>query len=576
MLSFGTPLGLLALLAIPPVIAAYFLRRKQPVRVISALFLWRTPDQRADAGPKLERWSNERSLLLELLALCAATAFLSDVRCGSTQRQRHLVVVVDGSLSMQARVDGQTSSERAKALIASLATKASAASVTIIESGPRPTILAGPRLELGRALSQLEAWSPSQPAHDFAATMQLAEGLTEPGGRLELITDGPVTGPLPGVTHVTSVGRSAPNVALVSAQRTDQRGSASVTVRVINFSADSKRVPVVFEAERAPTQTQEVELGPGESAALRAGITTPGAVTVRLPSDALEADGVISLLAAPGREVTLELLEGLDLTAKTTLTRYLDAMEPPASPSETATALTIGAPGSTANVTLGVPTGSKLVSFIGPFFAQRNHPVLDDVHLAGVIWTAGPNPPGHVLISAGETVLMSEGDDDTLHLNLELTRSNIQKTEAWPILINNLIRAARNRAPGLPRKQFMVGEDVTVVTAAGSRWVLKHDSGAAQTILGVGAVTLGPLPLIGHWSLLKDGEPIDALEVLALDPLESDLTTRGPFVRDPEPGGAAALATLTASDTRSWWPLVLLMGLLVVDFVLTSTRRARR
>src|SRR3954466_11990153 len=102
-MSIGFPLGLLALLAALPLVAAYFLRRKQPPRVVSALFLWRTPDQRAQAGPRFERFSQEASLLLELLAVAAAAAFLSDAHCGGTHSRRHLVVVVDGSLSMQAR-----------------------------------------------------------------------------------------------------------------------------------------------------------------------------------------------------------------------------------------------------------------------------------------------------------------------------------------------------------------------------------------------------------------------------------------------------------------------------------------
>jgi len=41
-MSFGFPWGLLALGALVPLVAAYFLRRKQKPVVVSALFLWRT------------------------------------------------------------------------------------------------------------------------------------------------------------------------------------------------------------------------------------------------------------------------------------------------------------------------------------------------------------------------------------------------------------------------------------------------------------------------------------------------------------------------------------------------------
>src|SRR5439155_21999783 len=108
-MSLGFPLGLLGLLAIAPLLVAYFLRRKQPPRVVSALFLWRTPDQRAQAGPRFQRFSRESSLLLEGLAVIAAAAFLSDAHCGGGATKKHLVVVVDGSLSMQAKGGGKSS-----------------------------------------------------------------------------------------------------------------------------------------------------------------------------------------------------------------------------------------------------------------------------------------------------------------------------------------------------------------------------------------------------------------------------------------------------------------------------------
>ena len=97
-MSFGFPWGLLALGALVPLVAAYFLRRKQKPVVVSALFLWRTPRPRAEAGPRFERFTREASLLLEALAVVAAALFLADVRLGEDARTRHVVLVVDGSL----------------------------------------------------------------------------------------------------------------------------------------------------------------------------------------------------------------------------------------------------------------------------------------------------------------------------------------------------------------------------------------------------------------------------------------------------------------------------------------------
>ncbi len=569
MLSFGAPLGLLTLLALPAVLAAYFLRRRQPVRVVSALFLWRTPQHRADAGPRLERLSRERSLILELLAVLAATAFLSDLGCAQTATQTQLVVVLDGSLSMQASVDGHSSRDRALELLTQLISESRPAVVTVIESGTRPTVLAGPRLEAARVLAQLDGWVPSQPAHDLAPAMQMAKELAGPDELLELITDGPVVSELPAQTQVRSVGLRAENLALTSARRSDEAGRAMVTVRVSNFGDSTRRVPVRFGGSGVAAQTQEVEVPAGGSIALRAGFTTHSAVWVRLPPDALEADGAISLLPAPRAEVALELLGGLDPAAVSALERFIATTDVPVDAHST---LRFGPPGSAAKVIIGVTEAGAKRSFVGPFFTRYAHPALDDVHLAGAVWTAGPNPEGRVLISAGETVLMSEGDDGAFHLNLDLSRSNVQKTEAWPVLLSNFVRLTRASAPGLPRKQLMLGEEVTVVTGPGASWALRHDDGTVQTILGVGAVTRSPLPKAGHWALLQDGTPVDGLEVLALDPMESDLRTRGPFELAPN-RAAPMLASLGVAHERPWWALAALLLLLLADFALTSTER---
>jgi len=552
MLSFGAPFGLLALLAVPAVVAAYYLRRKQPTRVISALFLWRTPDQRAEAGPALERLSRERSLLLELLAVVAAAAFLSDARCGRELTQTHLVVVVDGSLSMQAVRDGQSNADRVKNAVAALAAQSGAASMTIIESGVRPTVLAGRALETSRALALLEQWVPSQPSHDLGPALQAAKEMAEPNARLEVITDGPVTTELSPQVHVQSVGAPLENLAVVSAQRRDVGGRASVTVRVSNFSNTPQRVPVTFSAPELPAQTQELDLAPGESTVLRASLGTTAVVRVHLPPDALVADGELALPPAAQADVKVELLGSLDEATVASVNRFVSSsseVQPSGS-----TVLSVGPPGSSAKVTVGVVGEGARRSFVGPFFAQRTHPALDDVHLAGVIWAAGPNPEGRVLISAGDAVLMSETDDGAIHLNLDLSRSNIQKTEAWPILLGNLVRLARERAAGLPRKQLMLGEDVPVVIAAGGSWLLRHDDGTTQPVLGMGSVTLSPLSHAGHWSLINGGQVVDGLEVLAIDrwSLICAAVARSNTCRAPEPCSPRWPATARAAGGR-WW-----------------------
>lgn len=571
-MTLGFPLGLLALAAVPALLAAYFLRRRQPPRTVSALFLWRTPDQRAEAGPRLDRFSRESSLALECLAVLFAALFLADVRCGESANQQHVVIILDGSLSMNARVGGSTATERAKTEIARIARQENAGLLTLIETGVKPTLIAGPQQERDRALSALERWAPAQPAHDITPALTLARELLGAGEhRLFFLTDGPVaeTVAIPSQVEGRSVGQQANNLAFLSAQRRDEDGKAQVTVRVGNFSDVPQNVEVRFNATDDAPQKQQVKLQPSGTAVLRVGMKTSQPITVTLPDDALSEDGQLTLLPSPLADVTVSLLEGIDLAGQQALRRFLSVA--PGVKVTVPSLLTFGPPGSTAGVTLGAKPPLK--SFVGPFFAQKGNALLDDLQLGGVVWTAGENPPGRVLMSAGEVVLISEEDDGVVHLNLDIGRSNVQRTVAWPVLLSNVVRQSRLSTPGFPRKHLMLGEDTPLVASPGSTWELIAPDGQSRHVMGSGVLTLPPLNAPGRWQLEKDGKPFDALVVLPLDPAESDLRSRGAWEMIPqEPQAFASFAT---AHPRPWWPILVVLALVLLDFWLTAAPRRK-
>lgn len=571
-MTLGFPFGLLALAAVPALVAAYFLRRRQPPRTVSALFLWRTPDQRAEAGPRLNRFSRESSLALEVLAVLFATLFLTDVRCGQGASKQHVVIVIDGSLSMNARVDGSTAADRARTEVARIARDENAGVLTLIETGVKPTLLAGPQLERDRALSALEKWNPAQPAHDISSALTLARELSGSSEhRIYFLTDGPVAESvvMPPQFEGRSVGKRASNLAFLSAQRRDEAGFAQVTLRVGNFSDVAASVEVRFVAEDDAPQKQTVKLQPSGTAVLRVGFKTDKPITASLPDDALAEDGQLTLLPSPLADVSVSLLESLDPAAQQAVRRFL-TVAPGVKLTVPAT-LTFGPPGSTAGVQLGAKPPLK--SFVGPFFAQKGDALLDDVQLGGVVWTAGANPPGRVLMSAGEVVLISEEEDGALHLNLDVSRSNVQRTVAWPVLLSNVVRQARMSSPGFPRKHLMLGEDTPLVASPGSTWELVAPDGQTRPVMGSGVLTLPPLPATGQWRLQKDGKPFDALVVLPLDPRESDLRSRGAWKIIPD--RPQAFASFATAHPRPWWPLLVVLMLVLLDFWLTASPRRK-
>ncbi|ATB28744.1 BatA domain-containing protein [Melittangium boletus] len=574
-MSFGFPWGLLALGALAPLVAAYFLKRKQKPVVVSALFLWRTPRPRAEAGPRFERFTREASLLLEALAVVAAALFLADVRLGGDARTRHVVLVVDGSLSLSARgTDGRAVLEKVREAAARRVEEETATRVTVLVSGTVPRVLAGPEAEPSQALAALESFRALGADHDVAPTLLWAQELAGPGQEVHFLTDAsPGEGvAVPEAVRWTALGEPRDNVALVSAWRRDEGSTAQVTLRVARFGAGPEETEVHVVARPGPgakagTERRERVRLPEEGAVtLRFTFEDAGDVEVSLPPDVLPEDGQVRLPPAPERPVRVVIAEGLEAPVRSALERFL-AVAPGVELMPGEGALVVGPRGSDARLTVGA--GGAVRTYVGPFFSEKNHPLLDDVQLGGVRWAAGAEaPPGRALMTVGEGVLLSE-DEGRVHLNVDLTRSNVQRTPAWPVLLGNVLREARRAREGFIQRQYPLGEPLTVVTRAGARYSLVGPGGA-HPLFGVGALSLPPPEAPGRYALERESEPVDAVEVLPLDARESDLRGRG--AGDLPARVVAEAQDHGASEGRARWPLWGLLAALLADFHLTRRR----
>ena len=81
---FANPLGLLALLAVPAVVALHLYRRRFEPRPVSALFLWGADDRAPVAGRKREPLRTSVSFWCELLAVALLALAFSGPRSAWT------------------------------------------------------------------------------------------------------------------------------------------------------------------------------------------------------------------------------------------------------------------------------------------------------------------------------------------------------------------------------------------------------------------------------------------------------------------------------------------------------------
>ncbi len=575
---FAAPLGLLALLAVPGVLALHLFRRRFRPRTVSALFLWAARERNPQAGRRLERLWSSPSLWCELLgALLLALAIAGPRGCAAGEA-RHLVAVVDGSASMGAGAGGDSALERARARFeAELADLPAGSRATLIASGPRPRLLAGPAAPAEQARAALRAFEPRAPHHDPDIALALALELAVDGEVLWLTDRLPADPPDPRI-ELEACGRPLANVGLVGARREHTLGGGErLTLVVASFADAPSERRLVVRADDVVLAQRELRLEPGERRVLELDLPAAEgleglAVLAELSPDAFALDDRAALVAEPRRVVSLAVDLELDAARRLGLAEG-DSPAGRWARSVPRTVEHLGPRGP--HLALGrAPTGGPATwcvvledlgaaraDFVGPFFAERNHPLLEGLTLEGLVWSADPELllPGVPLVSAGNLPLLSEerdGERLVLRLNLDPERSSLARSPDWPILLANLVEARRRELPGPARTNLALGESLVHRPATPTALTLRSPSGRERTFEVRDTLVIDDLDEPGIHELTAAGAQAARFALSFLDATESDLRELSSGSR----AGAAPRAGIERASSR-WTTLLVALAL---------------
>jgi len=589
---FATPLGLLALAAVPVVVALHLFRRRFEPRAVAALFLWRTEDAVPLAGRKREPLRTNASFWCEVAAALFLALAIAGPRAGCiATRGEHLVVVLDSSASLGAVTDGESARDRAAALVAArIAGLPRGSRVTLVASGPRPRLLAGPAAFPAEAEERLGAWQPLATTHDLVDSVALAAQFAGTGSVL-LVTDHYRPEVWPQELELVSVGRPVDNWGITHGARArepdaDGRERERVFVTVTSFASVARGQAVRLTAGDATLAEQRVSLAPGASTQLAFDVPPDtGRVEVRLEPDALALDGVLRLVPPPLRTLalasTLELseLQALGLAAGDEgIRRWLDLVpHAVAAPSAAAAHLVLGraeADGPLAWSLVLPALAEPRRDLIGPFLADRANRLLEGTTFEGSVWSIDPELvlPGVALVSAGNLPILTEqrrGTRRSWFLNFDAQRSSLVRSPDWPILLLNLAEARRATLPGPERTNLVLGEPFRyrpgselagIDRAAPILYTLEGplDEPGAQpaSVQALEEVVVDDLARPGAYRLAFGGRALAEFALNFTDARESDLRAARPGQR-PAAQGATPL-----EDELSWIELALLVGTL--------------
>ena len=588
---FTTPLGLLALLAIPAIVAIHLFRRRFPVRAVAGLFLWEMAQRTPEGGGRITKLPITASLILECLAALALALILAGARLSSAGVSQHLVVLLDDSASMAAvNAAGESARDRAvRRVLAAIDRLGPGGRITLIISGERPSVLVGPAALALEAGPALERWRPDALHHSLALGVRLARELAGRTGRLMIISDLAPSergeGEIDGALWV-SVGEPLANIGITAAERTlsPDEGRGVVSLTFGNYSDSAARRHLRMTAGDKEVGGRDIDVPPGVSSFTLPLAPGLSAVRIDLSADALSRDNEVTLVEPRPRIVRVEnrlrdgrgrqaLIKALGAVAGVTQAEsaHLAFIEAAAIDTARSPGVWTAAFGRPPAGWVG-PGESR--DFIGPFVLEKRHPLLLGTTLGGVVWPGVmPLAPGAVrpLASAGDQVLIgvaavnAVGPDPAYLFNLDLDRTNLIRAPDWPILISNLIEMRRQSLPGPERWNYQIGEWVRVRLAHEPKGPLRFRCGGVERALPTSRQLefIAPSPG-GLLQILEGDTALFDIGVNFLDETESNLRKQS----TADAGRFADVSGLTAesgpaSDPLFWVLLTIAMMAIV-------------
>jgi len=532
---FANPWGLLALAALPVLVAIHFLQERSRRVRASTLFLLERAAPLPAGGIRLEKFRNSLPFWMQVLAATALAWLLADPRWIAKESRQTVAVVLDSSASMQA-----ARQETLDLLARRLAAWDAVAARTdwhLLETGPgRPPLSAG--RELPALLAAARGWRPTLGTHDFSESLAVAATLVPPGaGVVILVTDRPTEAP--GGVGLLSAGTAFDNVGFSGGAVESAGDGAAWRVLVTNHGATPQQRSLTARrmaagGEFAPLGPPElISLAPGQSRTLQ-GPWPAGAerIVLALTSDRFSFDDTLPLVRPVPRTVkaavtiggpTGELLgrmvkaaSGVELVADPAAADLVVGRFGSEATTDGILVATDDLPADTAERPAPAaaaenrkPGGQKIggqAAFDPAWVAAEDTPLTRDLGWGGLL----SGTAGNLRLTAADEPLLWKGgrplafvrtaglpggrNVQSLVLNFDVAASTAARSPAVVVLVQRFIDRVRTRIPRPWADTFDTGQVIDLPDA-----VLDGRAGRATlAVEPVAGEAAGPVPFRGR------------------------------------------------------------------------------
>ena len=602
-MTFGNPLGLWALLAVPIIIGIHMFQRRFPRLEVAGTHLWDVNDQDVAPGRRRDRLPLTRNLLLELLVATMIALVLAQPNVSGVGRVEHLVAVLDDSASMSAILpDGRSVREHAiEELEQKIAQLGRQTVVTLLKSGRRTESLTGTAVAWTEAQERLKNWIPRSGEHDLAPAWDIAAQLAGDSGYLLCLTNRMPEdlSTLPSHLEVRALGTPLDNASIELARwLPDPRTDSNILhVRIRNHGRTVCSGRLVGQLDQQVIFDRSFQIPSTESRALEIpleSVSSEVRLQLKVDGDPMALDNERLIIPPRSRRIGIAVQLNPSSPALAPLERGLAIMPAidrvAADEADLIIAdLESGRPKSDRELWwMGIggtgeakETESEPEALVAPFLMDRRAPLLDGVVLGGVIWggAGAVEDPLVPLVSSQRLTLLGRLSGTRTHaylLNIDFARSNLASSPDWPVLLSNLFELCRADQPGLRRWNFRLHESIRfrMLDDGSSRNKLRlvHDSKEQPLFQGTdGFVETGPLEHPGRYEIYRDKTLVDRFSVGFHDSVQSDLTRMNSGDR---PAKETVVESFRIDSSLTW--LVWLMLSLVMIVLLINWFDLRR
>ena len=475
MFTLANPLGLLALLGIPAVLAIHFLQRKAVELPVSTLFLLERTHRDAASGRRFERIIPSIPLWMQLLAVLLLAWFLAEPRFQKSGSVQRIAVVLDSSASM-----GVFKSDAIARLAAELPRfqgPASTIELTVIESAPsRPRLYAGSSVDELKVA--LEKWQPLDGLTDSTQALRLARSLVSREGTVIYLTDTPADS-LPFEARLIAVGDPVENVGFTGVTFATEEGALVWRALVRNYSKTAVDRTWSIQTSTGGTEPRPLHLDAGALVTLQSAFPADAKnVRLVLTPDRFPLDDTLPLVAPKPKSLALFTATSpafADLTEK--LLRALDAAVPTHDAATADLSITsydpldpVLPPG---NSVIFVEDSTRSGAYLKGGILAEPHPLLDSLNWQSLLVRETIEldrlPSDTVLLGQDKRPLIFLREKATtrqLCFNFDLRLSNASNQPAFIVLLHRFAESIREAKAAPTSANLETGQPIKITAAA--------------------------------------------------------------------------------------------------------------